>query len=257
MSIRNWRQVYYNRFSAVYDRFVALHSSDRQGVLRTYLAEKTAVSPGGRVLDVCAGTGSLLENLEERIGQKGLVVGIDFSRGMLSVAKNKLASIQTVSLIQADATHLPFKGDVFDSVTCAHAFYELKGASQDACLREALRVLKPDKPFLMMEHEIPQNRFIRLLFYLRMLSMGIRRAVQVLKKENSLKSIFPMSGSWAPLLANQRSGSAAVFLEDFVRSTSAEARLLALSLYPIRPIVGRQGRTLYTRLATDTIHGCS
>ncbi|MBW2194899.1 MAG: class I SAM-dependent methyltransferase [Deltaproteobacteria bacterium] len=98
MSIRNWRQVYYNRFSVVYDRFVALHSSDRQGVLRTYLAKKIAVSPGGRALDVCAGTGSLLQNLKERIRQKGLVVGIDFSRGMLSVAKNKLASRQSVSI---------------------------------------------------------------------------------------------------------------------------------------------------------------
>lgn len=184
--MRNWRQRYYDRFSSVYDRFVAMHSSDRQGDLRAYLAGTTGVLPGGSVLDVCAGTGSLLERLAVHTGQSGLVVGVDFSQGMLSVAKDKLASLPAVSLVQADAASLPFKSAAFDAVTCAHAFYELKGTSQTACLREVLRVLKPAKPFLMMEHEIPQNRFIRLLFYVRLLCMGAKRAVQILRNERQL-----------------------------------------------------------------------
>lgn len=184
--MRHWRQKYYDRFSRVYDRFVALHSSDRQGDLRAYLAGKTGALPGETVLDVCTGTGSLLEKLAVQLGKSGLVVGMDFSRGMLSVAQEKLASSPSVSLVQADAARLPFKPAVFAAITCAHAFYELKGTSQNACLREVHRVLKPGKPFLMMEHEIPQNRFIRLLFYIRLLSMGAKRAVELLRNEKQI-----------------------------------------------------------------------
>jgi demethylmenaquinone methyltransferase/2-methoxy-6-polyprenyl-1,4-benzoquinol methylase len=190
--MRKWRQFYYDRFSSLYDRFVALHSSDRQGKLRAYLAKTTAVLPGHKVLDVCTGTGSLLESLEKQIGPGGLVVGLDFSWGMLSVANDKLASSSFVSIIQADAARLPFKSAVFDAVTCAHAFYELKGANQTACLREVRRVLKPSKPFLMMEHEMPQKRLVRLLFYVRLLSMGAKRAMQILKNERQfLEQFFP------------------------------------------------------------------
>jgi ubiquinone/menaquinone biosynthesis C-methylase UbiE len=184
--MNNLRQAYYDRFSHFYDRFVALHSSDRQGDLRAYFAGCTGVLPGDRVLDICCGTGTLLKRLHLLVGTDGLVVGLDFSRGMLSVARSKLASLRSVCLVQADAGCLPFRSDVFDAVTCAHAFYELKGSSQKACLQEILRVLKPAKPFLMIEHEIPRNRLVRTLFYLRLLLMGARRAIEILKKEKEL-----------------------------------------------------------------------
>ncbi|MBW2109336.1 MAG: methyltransferase domain-containing protein [Deltaproteobacteria bacterium] len=189
--MRRWRRAYYDQFSAVYDRFVALHSSDRQGNLRAYLAEKTGVSSGQRALDICTGTGAVLKMLVDRTGPDGLAVGVDFSRGMLAVAKTKLASRKGAFLVQADAGHLPFKSNVFDAVTCAHAFYELKGDTQDACLKDVERVLKTSKPFLMMEHELPRHRLIRLLFYIRLLSMGAKRAFQILKKEKErLESHF-------------------------------------------------------------------
>lgn len=35
----------------------------------------------------------------------------------------------------------------------------------------------------MMEHELPENRFVRLLFYVRLMSMGRERSAQVLKHE--------------------------------------------------------------------------
>jgi hypothetical protein len=39
--VRRFRQKYYDLFSKVYDRFVALHASDKQGVLRDILTEQT------------------------------------------------------------------------------------------------------------------------------------------------------------------------------------------------------------------------
>jgi ubiquinone/menaquinone biosynthesis C-methylase UbiE len=181
--VRKFRQKYYDLFSKVYDRFVALHASDKQGVLRDILAEQTGAETGDRVLDICTGTGAALRPLAGRVGAKGLVVGLDFSLGMLAAAHEKARGDGQVCLVQADCGRLPFKSGIFSAVTCSHAFYELKGATQVNTLDEIKRCLKPGKPFLMMEHEVPENRLVRLLFHIRLMSMGRERALQILKHE--------------------------------------------------------------------------
>jgi ubiquinone/menaquinone biosynthesis C-methylase UbiE len=181
--VRKFRQKYYDLFSKVYDRFVALHASDKQGVLRDILAEQTGAEPGDCVLDICTGTGAALLPLTGRVGAKGLVVGLDFSSGMLAAAREKTRGDGQVCLVQADCGRLPFKAGVFGAVTCSHAFYELKGVTQVNTLDEIKRCLKPGKPFLMMEHEVPENRLVRLLFHIRLMSMGRERALQILKHE--------------------------------------------------------------------------
>ena len=184
--MRKFRQKYYDLFSRVYDQFVAMHASGQEGVLKTTLAEKTGASSGDRLLDICTGTGSLLTYLSEKVGENGTVVGVDFSIGMLRAAKTKTAGCVNIHLVQADVARLPFKPKVFDAATCAHAFYELKGDSQDACLRDVRNVLKSGKPFLMMEHDVPRNPVVRFLFYIRLMSMGMSKAIQVLRREREM-----------------------------------------------------------------------
>jgi ubiquinone/menaquinone biosynthesis C-methylase UbiE len=181
-----YRVRYYDAFSRVYDRFVAAHSSDREGRLRELLADRTALSRGARALDLCTGTGAMLPGLARRAGAGGLVVGLDFSRGMLQQARGKLGSTPGVALVRADAEQLPFRAGSFDAVTCSHAFYELKGEGAEQALAEVARTLRPGGSFLMMEHEVPRKPLIRLLFYVRLLSMGLRKALEVLGSEEAL-----------------------------------------------------------------------
>jgi demethylmenaquinone methyltransferase/2-methoxy-6-polyprenyl-1,4-benzoquinol methylase len=188
MGDRSGRRRYYDLFSRYYDRFVALHSSDASGKARELLGELTPVAPGGRVLDLCSGTGALLPALSKRAGAGGLAVGLDFSRGMLDVSRGKNRSRGNVGLVEAEAAALPFGDDAFDAVTCSHAFYELKGDTVDRALAEIVRVLKPGGTFLMMEHDIPKNPLVRALFYVRMASMGASRAVTILHGERELLS---------------------------------------------------------------------
>ena len=183
---RNLRRKYYDLFSPFYDTFVALHSGDRGGFLREQLAEAVGLREGETVLDICTGTGSLLLNLQGKVGHQGRVVGVDFSHGMLKVAKEKSRHFKNVLLVEADVASLPFKERAFDAVTCSHAFYELKGEAVGKTLREVRRVLKPGSPFLMMEHEIPSNPLVRALFFLRLFFMGSKRASQILKDEEGL-----------------------------------------------------------------------
>jgi ubiquinone/menaquinone biosynthesis C-methylase UbiE len=177
---------YYDAFSRVYDRFVAAHSSDREGHLRRVLAEATELGPGDRALDLCTGTGAMLSFLASRVGGHGLAVGLDFSAGMLREAKRKVVGTPGVVLVRADAEQLPFRNGAFHAVTCSHAFYELKGEGAERTLEEVVRALRPGGRFLMMEHEVPAKLAIRLLFYVRLLSMGLRKALEVLGHEEAL-----------------------------------------------------------------------
>jgi demethylmenaquinone methyltransferase/2-methoxy-6-polyprenyl-1,4-benzoquinol methylase len=200
--MRQYRAKYYDWFSHFYDRFVALHSHDRQGTLRKELASATGLRPGEMVLDLCTGTGAQLPELLTRVAADGRVVGVDFSRGMLARAQSKPWNQPAVCLVQADVAALPFEPSVFDAVTCSHAFYELSGEASARSLREVKRVLKPGKPFLMAEHDIPAGRITRILFYIRIYSMGRRRSIEILQDEEGffrkyfgrVKKITPPGG---------------------------------------------------------------
>lgn len=181
-----YRIHYYDAFSRVYDRFVAAHSSDRDGRLREALADRSELEPGDRVLDLCTGTGAMLPAVAGRAGSRGLVIGLDFSRGMLDRARARTAGNGWVVLVEADAERLPFRSDSLHAVTCSHAFYELKGDGAERALREVVRVLRHGGRFVMMEHEVPKKLGIRLLFYIRLLSMGLRKAMEVLGHEEGI-----------------------------------------------------------------------
>jgi demethylmenaquinone methyltransferase/2-methoxy-6-polyprenyl-1,4-benzoquinol methylase len=115
-----------------------------------------------------------------------VVCGADFSKGMLQQAKRKNTAESNIHLIQANVANLPFRRNVFDAVTCSHAFYELKVDTSHRCLREVVRVLRHEGRFVMMEHDIPNNLFVRFLFYVRVFSMGRNQALQILNTEEPL-----------------------------------------------------------------------
>lgn len=184
--MRHARQVYYDGFSTIYDRFVAMHSGDGQRSVREFLAGLLPAARGGAVLDLCTGTGSLLPYLSEKVGRSGRVAGLDFSRGMLKRGRLKTMERSNLLLVQGDAERLPFAAGSFDAVTCSHAFYELKGETREQALREIGRVLTPGGTFFMMEHDLPERRLVRLLFYLRLAVAGAGRVRGFLRQERAL-----------------------------------------------------------------------
>ena len=184
--MRRGRRAYYDKFSRFYDRFVALHSRDKQSLARKFLVECIPLRNGGTVLDLCTGTATLVTHLQAKVGAGGQVVGLDFSHGMLQAAQEKTRKFTNVHLVEADAGSLPFATGSFDAVTCSHAFYELKGETQDRALQEVVRVLRPEGTFLMMEHDVPSNPLIKALYYLRLTLIGGGRAIAFLRREREL-----------------------------------------------------------------------
>jgi demethylmenaquinone methyltransferase/2-methoxy-6-polyprenyl-1,4-benzoquinol methylase len=146
------------------------------------VANSIGLKRGDKLLDICTGTGTMLSHCQKKVGSEGLVLGMDFSWGMLKVAQGKTHDYENIFFIQADAGHLPFKARVFDAVTCSFAFYELKDEAQEDFLKGLQIILKTGQPFVMIEHDVPSNAFIRVLFYIRLLSMGRNRAREILKR---------------------------------------------------------------------------
>lgn len=188
--VRRFRRVYYDCFSIVYDRFVALHSSDRAGTLRKWLIKKAGIKPGIRVLDLCTGTGSVAIEAVRAIKNDGIVVGLDFSFGMLKKAKEKSKNLPMPIWIEANAIYLPFKDASFDVVLCSHAFYELTDPEKAKALGEIKRVLAPDGRFYLMEHEQPENALLRFLYRVRLASMGSWSSYEFITKEMNILSHF-------------------------------------------------------------------
>ena len=181
------RQSYYNLFSKIYDRIIELHSHDLQGRLRGALADRTGLKAGDVAVDLCTGTGSVPPFLAEKVGSDGLVIGLDFSSGMLQKAAKKIREreIKNILLIQAEAQHLPFKDRSISAVTCSHAFYELKGEVREKTIVEVKRVCRTGGRFCMMEHEVPRKKFIKFLFYIRMVVAGNLGSKALLRQEAS------------------------------------------------------------------------
>ncbi|WP_457756367.1 class I SAM-dependent methyltransferase [Thermodesulfatator indicus] len=172
--MKRFRRRYYDLFSHLYDKIIALHSQDKRALLRELLVEKTGLKPGGSLIDLCTGTGAVAITASKVAGKEGLVIGVDFSLGMLKKAHQKAKTIKATNLyfVLADVARLPFADKSFDAVTCSHAMYELDPLTREAALKEAYRVLKPGGCFAMMEHCEPKHPFIRLLYYIRLASMG-------------------------------------------------------------------------------------
>ena len=182
------RRLYYDLFSEVYDFIIRLHSRDSEGSLRGFITEKTNLSKGQRALDLCTGTGSVAAELAKRVGENGLAVGLDFSRGMLEKAKKKALRLHLnqLQLVQANASQLPFRRSSFHGVTCSHAFYELKGDERAKAIHEVASILIHGGRFCLMEHAKPNKLFPRLLFYVRIFFLGTMEARKFLREEDSI-----------------------------------------------------------------------
>jgi len=118
---------------------------------------------GARVVDVACGTGDLCREL----GHAGYrPVGVDFSAGMLAVARTD------APLLRADAARLPLRDGVADGVTCGFALRNF--ADLEAVLTECARVLRPRGRIALLDVNEPGSAPARAVH-----SLWFRRVVPV------------------------------------------------------------------------------
>jgi phosphatidylethanolamine/phosphatidyl-N-methylethanolamine N-methyltransferase len=112
------------------------------------------------VLDLGIGTGVSL-NFYPR--DRGRIIGIDLSAGMLREARKKIRErgLERAFVFQANALELPFADSTFDHVFISHVISVVSDPVR--LVREAQRVAKPGSRIVIVNHFQSTNRFIALL----------------------------------------------------------------------------------------------
>jgi demethylmenaquinone methyltransferase / 2-methoxy-6-polyprenyl-1,4-benzoquinol methylase len=130
----------------------------RRTVARTL---ESSLNEGSRVLDVACGTGDLSLVLA-RAG-KAQVVGLDFCRPMLEIARQKAAGdSRAVPFVEGDALRLPFADETFDAATIAFGLRNLAGVLEG--LKELRRILRRGGRLAVLEFSSPVVPGFRALF---------------------------------------------------------------------------------------------
>lgn len=99
-----WARLYYDLISRLYDPFTrsAYHRARRRAV------RELRLPPGSTVLDLACGTGQNFPLLVRALGPQGRIIGLDYSRGMLRRAREKIRQNgwSNITLIREDARNV-------------------------------------------------------------------------------------------------------------------------------------------------------
>ncbi|SFF90312.1 Methyltransferase domain-containing protein [Halopelagius inordinatus] len=100
-------QEFYSRYARLYD-LIARRTPGVTG-LRESVADALDPKRGDVVVDMGCGTGANFPYLRERVGPSGTVVGVDFTPGVLAVARDRIdgEGWENVHVVRGDATRPP------------------------------------------------------------------------------------------------------------------------------------------------------
>jgi ubiquinone/menaquinone biosynthesis C-methylase UbiE len=105
--------------------------------------ELASIPSGSRVLDVCCGAGASALPAAEAVGPTGKVVGVDFAKGLLELARKKAvqASLNNIQFRVGDMLSLRFPSETFDAVVCVFGIFFVPDMAMG--VRELWRCVRP------------------------------------------------------------------------------------------------------------------
>ncbi|MFK7760015.1 MAG: bifunctional demethylmenaquinone methyltransferase/2-methoxy-6-polyprenyl-1,4-benzoquinol methylase UbiE [Phycisphaerales bacterium] len=156
-------QAMFNAIARSYDLNNRVHSLWRDEAWRKHAVKKSKVRKGDRVLDVACGTGDLTQAFAKQ-SQAGEIIGVDYTEGMLDIARHKREKLVAglsgrVSYAHGDAMNLDYEDESFDVLSIAFGIRNVQVPSK--AMGEFFRVLKPGGRLVVLEFDTPKNPFIR------------------------------------------------------------------------------------------------
>lgn len=136
MDTKRW----FDRWSNEYDRTLGSISFHRE--LLDLVVRNAMMKKGDKVLDIGCGTGLLSLKLLQ--GKDCLITGVDYSREMAAIFKDKIKKLglrDKISISLMDAALLKFKDNAFDMAVSSVTMHHLK--HKLPALRKIFRIIKP------------------------------------------------------------------------------------------------------------------
>lgn len=112
------------------------------------------------VLDVGCGSGRLIPFIKNIIGEKGILIELDFSEEMLKIGKKKYLH-HNLFFVQSDAQDPALKSNLFTTIICMALFPHLD--NKPRTMKQFYRILKPGGK-LIIAHQMSReelNQFHR------------------------------------------------------------------------------------------------
>jgi ubiquinone/menaquinone biosynthesis C-methylase UbiE len=130
--------------AGVYDLLAWALLGSHERAFRQRVLDLGRVSPGGAILDVGCGTGTLALLAKERVGPAGVAHGVDASPEMIARARKKARRAGLdVAFDEAVIEALPFPAATFDTVISTLMLHHLPRALRAKGAREMHRVTRP------------------------------------------------------------------------------------------------------------------
>ena len=107
-----------------------------------------------QILDIATGTGDLALMMAALDPEK--IIGLDISKGMLAIGKQKIAKVNLsdkIEMVVGDSEEMPFDDNSFDAITVSFGVRNF--ANLDKGIKEIARVLKPTGVLVILETSNP------------------------------------------------------------------------------------------------------
>lgn len=105
--------------------------------------ERLGLPAGGRVLDVCCGSGASALPAARAVGTEGFVTAVDLSAGLLELARAKAnaTGLENIEFVQGDMTALDYPDGHFDAVVCVFGIFFVPDMTRQVA--ELFRMVAP------------------------------------------------------------------------------------------------------------------
>lgn len=147
-----------------YDKLNSILTFNIDKIWRRKAIRECDLKANAKVLDLCCGTGQMINYACKKVGKNTEVIGLDFNQEMINVGYKRLnESIKgyRFKLIRGDVLELPFKDNSFHCVTIAFGLRNIK--NKNKALSEMYRVLKPGGKLVCLELSNPNFPIIKEL----------------------------------------------------------------------------------------------
>ena len=133
---------------------------------RRFAVSQLNIQKNGRVLDIATGTCDVALEVAKQTDPSVMIVGEDFTQGMLVQGQPKLKASsygRRIMLVNAPCEEIPHPDESFDGITIAFGIRNV--VDRQAGLREMYRVLKPGGRVVILEFSNPRSQLFRKIYY--------------------------------------------------------------------------------------------